>query len=112
MLQSITAAEIEPIAVGHRRAHGIVFFKSIAAKIEPVQPPGRGGTHADHVNIERAVSVKVSHRVSHAKSVALLDPVVGDIGEFSLALVSVNVDPGKVADTEQIEIIIPVEIRE
>ena len=50
--------------------------------------------------------------MSHAKSVALLDPVVGDIGEFPLAVVAVNVDPGKVADTEQIEIIIPVEIRE
>ena len=43
---------------------------------------------------------------------ALLDPVVGHIGEVALAVVAVNVDPGKVADTEQIEIIIPVEIRE
>ena len=48
----------------------------------------------------------------HAKPVALFDPVVGEIGEFPLTVVKVNVDPGKVADTEQIEIIIPVEIRE
>ena len=109
---AVLAREVESVAVHHAERHGTVFGDIGAPEVEVLEAVDGGGGHADHEEIETAIGVEISDGMGHTESAGIRDPGIGDIGELAHAVIEIKVDAGEVADDDEIEMAIGVEICE
>ena len=70
---------------------------------------GRRG-HADHQQVQPAISIKIRQGRRHAEAVRLSDPAARHVDEMDVPIVMVKIDSRKIADGCQVELAIAIEI--
>jgi len=110
LLPSVAPGEVHSISECHPHSHRLHVRKLGSPQPHGLQAPCRGRRHPRHEEIQATIEVVVCEGCRHAEHVPVGAERIVGIGEVSTSIVVVQIDAGKVADDEKVEIGVIVEI--